>query len=191
MHNIFYVDMNENGNKGDLEERLYDHARRDGDGICVSFRWDNSTLKNNRKEAEDYLEKIAEKHFYYCGAVKYYAYPSLKSSKKDTLMKKKDIYTKKLNDLNQKNHFADLKSKLFTCSNCESKVNKNYIRYNQCPCCGQDLRSKTVLDTIQKYKVIIDETARNIEEEEKSLQEKARKKGQVEIKWLVRCEYHS
>ena len=55
----------------------------------------------------------------------------------------------------------NFKAKLVACPNCESKVNKKFVKYDRCPVCNNDLRSKTTINTLRGY----DEKIRALESE--------------------------
>jgi hypothetical protein len=45
----------------------------------------------------------------------------------------------------------NFKAKLVACPSCESKVNKKFVKYDKCPVCDKDLRSKTTINTLRGY----------------------------------------
>jgi len=45
----------------------------------------------------------------------------------------------------------NFKAKLVACPNCESKINKKFVKYDRCPVCNNDLRSKTTINTLRGY----------------------------------------
>ena len=90
----------------------------------------------------------------------------------------------KLNDYIKKNDCKNFKAKLITCPKCESKINKKYILRNMCPLCKHDLRSKTVIETTQRYQNNIQKLTDEIH------QENLKQKEKLPVRYLVGyCEY--
>lgn len=58
-----------------------------------------------------------------------------------------------------------------------------------CPVCRGELRSKTVVDRIEKFEAKIEELKSQIKDEEQSMSLKVSSKAPV--KWLIKYEYHS
>lgn len=90
----------------------------------------------------------------------------------------------KLKDYIKKTDCKNFKAKLITCQKCESKINKKYIFGNTCPLCRHDLRSKTVIETTQRYQNNIQKLTDEIR------QEKLKQKKKLPVRYLVGyCEY--
>ena len=90
----------------------------------------------------------------------------------------------KLNDYIKKNDCKNFKAKLITCPKCESKINKKYILRNMCPLCKHDLRSKTVIETTQRYQNNIQKLSDEI------CQENLKQKEKLPVRYLVGyCEH--
>lgn len=99
-----------------------------------------------------------------------------------TLEERKNKEIVKLNEYTKSHSISSFKSKLITCPNCESKINKNYIHNDICPLCRTDLRSDTTKTTLARYKS-------NIKKLEKEIaQEKAKHKEKLPIHYLVMFE---
>ena len=102
---------------------------------------------------------------------------SLKKSKKlQSLEERLNKEKKKLEDYKDKTDCKTSKSKLITCPNCESKINKKYIRNSRCPLCNQDLRSKTTIETIKRYEENIKKLKKEIQLEKEKASDKAKTK---------------
>ena len=84
----------------------------------------------------------------------------------------------------EKHSIKSLSSKLVTCKHCESKLAKDFLKRNNCPVCGKDLRSQYILDRIKKY----DEDYKKLNKQLTEIKKKRNKKGP--IKWLVKVEVH-
>ncbi len=87
-------------------------------------------------------------------------------------------------EYDKKHSIKNLSSKLITCKNCESKLAKDFLKRNNCPVCGKDLRSQYILDRIKKY----DEDYKKVNKQLVEISKKRNKKGP--IKWLVKVEVH-
>ncbi|MBS6535859.1 hypothetical protein [Peptoniphilus harei] len=87
-------------------------------------------------------------------------------------------------EYDEKHSIKNLSSKLITCKHCESKLAKDFLKRNNCPVCGKDLRSQYILDRIKKY----DEDYKKVNKQLVEISKKRNKKGP--IKWLVKVEVH-
>ena len=87
-------------------------------------------------------------------------------------------------EYNKKHSIKNLSSKLITCKHCESKLAKDFLKRNNCPVCGKDLRSQYILDRIKKY----DDDYKKLNKQLTEIEKKRNKKGP--IKWLVKVEVH-
>ena len=79
---------------------------------------------------------------------------------------------KKLKDYEHVHSCKQFKAKLIGCPNCGSKVNKDFIKNEECPICGTNLQSPTTRKTIEGYKAAIRELEKQIKAEEKTKQAK-------------------
>lgn len=116
-------------------------------------------------------------------AVAYYDETAAKDTKKiKTLKFRLEKEQEKLQSYTEKADCKNFKAKLITCSSCESKINKAYIRNSRCPLCHADLRSKTVIDTTKRYKDKIRTLSKELVAEQK--------KQKLPVKYLIGyCEY--
>lgn len=164
-------------------------AKRDGDGLYCDIKF-NDLLFDNEEKALEYLNRKTDSGDYYCGAVKYLEYPNLPKSKHyEDLEQRLGEWNKKYNDLRNKIHYANVKASFVSCPSCNSKINKEFIKWNYCPICRNDMRPKSTLDTIKRYEEICNDLKKQLKIETLKLQEKNKKKAIT--KWLVRFEYHS
>ena len=46
---------------------------------------------------------------------------------------------------------SDRKSKFVSCQSCGSRLNRTLLKKEKCPVCGADLRSRTTIETIDRY----------------------------------------
>ena len=192
MHEVYVTSYEENVNKKEVQE-FWDNKAKYADyqegcsGLLNDIRWIN-TICENKQQAQEFIEKN-DKGWYDQLAVKYYDYPSLEKTKKyEDLEKRINDWTKKLGLLSSNIHYSNVKSKFISCPNCDSKLNTSFIKWNVCPICKNDMRPKTILDTIKRYKEIISNLNNELKEEELKIQKRI--KNKASIKWLVKIEYH-
>ena len=57
-----------------------------------------------------------------------------------------------------------LSAKLITCTRCDSRIAKDYVDGEDCPVCGNDLRSPYIGEQIAKYEALIDSLGHDYEE---------------------------
>lgn len=132
-------------------------------------------------EAKSYLEKSPGYSQY---AVKF---KKPKTNKTLTSLQEREIrlrteYTK----LDSQNQFESLKSKFVSCKKCESRINKDYITANRCPCCHNDMRSETIKNRlIAKYNAL-----KKVQVDLEKAKKEAAKKS-AELFWMVHAEVHS
>lgn len=118
-------------------------------------------------------------------AAAFYDTSAAKETKRiKTLKERLEREHQKLNDYIKKNDCKNFKAKLITCPKCESKINKKYILRNMCPLCKHDLRSKTVIETTQRYQNNIQKLSDEI------CQENLKQKEKLPVRYLVGyCEH--
>lgn len=135
----------------------------------------------SREAAEQYAEEHGEEwHRNYNVYVPFYDVDSLKPSKAEVTAEAKLVATKKkMADYQSAHTVSNFKATLVTCPQCTSRINKQYIRYDKCPLCRNDLRSETVKKTVNKY-------LSDIKALEDKLQKmKESRKGKAPVKYLV------
>lgn len=133
--------------------------------------YDIAPLSNSYKhfktknEAENYLYEMDswDNSFFA-------TYDLKRSSKYINLRKRLDAETKKLEDYEKEHSCSSFKAALITCSCCNSKINKKYIEKDICPVCGADLRSKTTIETVERYRKNIKQLTKELLDEEKAME---------------------
>ena len=119
------------------------------------------------------------------------------TKKLETLRKRLEDEQKKRDEYIVLHRVTHRKSEFMGCPTCGSKINLRYmsknVRYGYsdhlCPVCHGELRSKTVVDRIEKFEAKIEELKNQIKDEEQSMSLKVSSKAPV--KWLIKYEYHS
>ena len=81
----------------------------------------------------------------------------------------------------------ELSAKLVTCTNCESKIAKDFVEGEMCPVCGNDLRSPYIPEQIATYEKKIAELQREYDEARERQVKRALSKGEIDVRvmWLV------
>jgi hypothetical protein len=186
MHNIHYITCDENANRKGIMADIAEHAREDGDGYSSRFTWhDNIPPYESYEKAEEAI-KMLDRGFYDDHAVRFYDY-----SKAEKTAKMAEYEAKVIELWEGKKKYAQehsvhtFQAKFIGCPKCESKLNKQYFRGNNCPLCQTSLLSKTTLDKLKWYDEKIADYRNRIEEE------KRKQKKKAVIKWLIKYEYHS
>ena len=158
-----------------------------GAGLPCKIQWLDKIF-DTKKEACDYIEKIDRDCVQL--AVKFLEYPdNIEPSKK--MLSLKERYEKEIAkacDYTEKHSIKTFKAALVGCPNCGSKLNKDFVVGEKCPLCKTDLRSKTTLETLAKYKQNAEELQKQYQEEEKKNKLKYKKKAKE--MWLVKIDYH-
>lgn len=189
-HEIMYYEYDENVNKKEVEADLNHVASMEGwregsSGLSKPITWHDNIICEDYSSAREYIDKIDD-GWYDQIAVKYKELiPGKKTKAQIKKEEQRDDLIKELNHLDNRNFFENHKSKKITCKKCESNINKDYIRYNRCPVCNNDLRSKTELKKIERKNERLDQIRDQIQE----MKIKSSKKHK--IKWLVKIEFHS
>ena len=159
-------------------------------GHLIPIKWNNKKVFDSYDEAKEYLEST-DNGWYDNRAVIFLDYSdAFKPSKRyDELQRRISEWRTKYNNLLSENHFKEAKSKLITCKACESKVNKDYIRYNNCPVCRASMLPPTTVNQIDRAKEMIAQLSKQLEEERKRLEGKLKSKAKK--KWLIYYDYHT
>ena len=192
-HNIDYWNEPENVNKkafaDDIDNYVRQHTRGEGGhGLSDPIRWLDHVC-NNREDAMDYIKRH-DKGWYDQLAVKYYDYPKLEPTKTMlTLQERLRAEQTKRVAYAQAHAVSTFKAEYISCPECGSKLKRPLLKSNSCPLCHAEMRSKTTMETLQRYDANIKELQRKVKEEELKMQEKMRK--QAKVMWLVKTEYHT
>lgn len=190
MHVINYGEYPQNVSKSQVK-REWDcrvansDARFEGaNSLPGDIRWIDYVC-NGRDSAEEFIQDN-DRGCYDQLAVKFRECEDFSTSKAwCDLNRRLNEEKKKLARYEEEHLIKYFKSKLIGCPKCESKVNKNYVRRFNCPCCGEDLRSTSVKSTVERYKRNIRTLEKKISDEERKLSSKSKN-----IKWLVKVEWH-
>ena len=185
MHEIRYVNFTEETSKDYISNFVHEFVTTHGDCYGTeSIRFRNMTF-DSYEEARDFIEE--HDNVSYGGiAVKFKDSYDLKNKKIIGLENRIQEIKKTKLEYAKKNFVGNRKSAFIGCPICESKLNRKYLKDNFCPVCGEDLRSNTVRDTLDRYYRRIKELEKQIREEKNS----DTKKYIPSIKWLVKFEYH-
>lgn len=188
-HVTNYYNFNEDIDKNTVEAEInyeveMETWREGGGGLPKSISWHNDTIYDNEQDAVKAIEKMDTGRYDQI-AVKYKEYVPGKKTKA-LINKEKQVETlsNELYELDHKQYFKNHKSKKITCKKCDSVINKDYIKRHWCPLCGNDLRSKTEIDKVEKKKEKLSDLKKQI----KKMELKNSKK--YNVKWLVKIEYH-
>ncbi len=146
----------------------------------------NHTVFKSYEEAEEYLEssemlsKYSRSKNY---GVRFLSYDKVKPSKKVEELRRRidETYVKSV-EYGKEHSVKNFKSAYVGCPKCGSRLKSDLVVGDRCPLCKTDLRSKTTLDTLKRYK---DKIA-SLKKEEQEERKKAEKKA--EIKWLVHAD---
>ena len=98
---------------------------------------------------------------------------SVKTQKAKDLKKRLKAEEAGLAEAVKKSDVSLFKAKLITCSRCESKVNKSYIKDSVCPVCGKDLRSKSTLSSLKAKEKKVETIRKRLADEQKAHAEEA------------------
>lgn len=193
MHNIHQRVYDENVNKKAVQAEWDNHVRREcwqegASGLDQPIRWIDHVCEN-QEEAEKYITSH-DKGWYDQLAVKFRSYPTLAPTKALEELKRRLA-----SEQNKKYNYAvahsivTFKAEFVGCPNCGSKLKRTLLKDNSCPLCRTDLRSKTTIETLERYEHNIQHLRKQIKAEERKIEERNRKKAV--IKWLVKIEYHT
>lgn len=192
-HNIDYWDRQECVNKKDFEEDINNYVRQHtrgegGHGLDSPIRWIDH-ICDNREDAMEYI-RSHDKGWYDQLAVKYYSYPKLEPTKTMlTLQERLRAEQEKRVAYAAAHAVTTFKAEYIGCLECGSKLKRTLLRGNSCPLCRAEMRSKTTMETLQRYDANCAELSKKIKEEERKMQEKMRK--QAKVMWLIKTEYHT
>ena len=79
-------------------------------------------------------------------------------------------------------------SEFIGCTHCGSRISRKYLRSDDCPVCGHELRPKSTLDRIASFDKRIRSLSPRLRKDEQAAKRKASDKAPV--RWLVKTEYH-
>ena len=189
-HAIEHYEFDVMKDKKIIEREMNNRAIEDGDyhsGLNKSIRWLDHICED-RDQAYNYIDSH-DKGWYDQLAVKFREYPKCEPTKALLNLKERMQKEREKRDTYEKAHsIAAFKVEYIGYPNCGSKLKRTLLRGNMCPLCGTELRSKTTMETIQRYNENIKKIAQQIKEEERKINKKNEKNSK--IKWLVKIEYH-
>lgn len=192
-HNIDHWQKPENVNKKAFEADINDYVRQHtlgegGHGLDSPIRWIDH-ICDNYEDALEYI-RSHDRGWYDQLAVKYYDYPKLEPTKTMiTLQERLKAEREKRVAYAAAHAVSTFKAEYIGCPECGSKLKRTLLRGNSCPLCHAEMRSKTTMETLQRYDANCEELSKKIKEEERKMQEKMRK--QAKVVWLIKTEYHT
>ncbi len=192
-HNIDHWQKPENVNKKAFEADINDYVRQHtlgegGHGLDSPIRWIDH-ICDNYEDALEYI-RSHDRGWYDQLAVKYYDYPKLEPTKTMiTLQERLKAEREKRVAYAAAHAVSTFKAEYIGCPECGSKLKRTLLRDNSCPLCHAEMRSKTTMETLQRYDANCEELSKKIKEEERKMQEKMRK--QAKVVWLIKTEYHT
>lgn len=202
-HNINYITADRNVKKSSvLAEIDYEVEHVDweeGGRYHGNLTWHDDKVYPDEAAAHKAIEEF-DNGWYDDHAVLFHdthAVEQKPTKKLETLRKRLENEKQKRDDYIASHRVTDRKSEFMGCPTCGSKINLRYmsknVRYGYsdhlCPVCRGELRSKTVVDRIEKFEAKIEELKGQIKDEEQSMSLKVSSKAPV--KWLIKYEYHS
>lgn len=192
-HNILHREYEENVNKKEVQNYWDDYVSKEGwqegaSGLNRPIRWIDHICAD-REEAEQYIASH-DRGWYDQLAVKFWEYPKVEPSKTLlNLKKRRAAEAEKYSAYAKAHSVSSFKAEFVGCPGCGSKLKRELLKHESCPLCRTELRSKTTVETLERYSKNICELDKQIKAEERKLNEKAVKKSA--IKWLVKIEYHT
>lgn len=192
-HNIEHYTYPVTENKAAIESDLQSYAQKatwqeGGGGLPNRIRWYDEVCLDY-DTAMEFLNSH-DKGWYDQLAVKYRHFGKPITSNKLTDLKAQLAEVrKKLSELNSKVAAKEFKAQYISCKNCGSKLNRDYIKRNNCVVCGYDMRSDTTKNAIARLTEKVNTLEKAIREEEKKLAQKKAKEAKEY--WLVKIEYHT
>ena len=110
----------------------------------------------SKEEGVKYLIDNAEKWSgKFCPFVVIRDIDNISTTKATILLEKIKAEERALAETVDKTDVSNFKARLITCETCESKINRTYIKGSICPVCGNDMRSKTAIKTIENKRARI------------------------------------
>lgn len=148
-------------------------------------RWEENRVFDTQEEAEKYLDNL--NGWYVQRAVKFKRGERSKATQ--NIQNKLSEAYKALNDARQKINVFDIKSEFLGCKKCGSKISTVVMKgkhhhNNECPICGNDLRSATILNSLARKQEKVDALEIKFNESKK----KDDAKGN--LYWVIKTEYH-
>ena len=158
---------------GEVEESVAETISHDDNGFYdyynIGSLKDTCKHYDSQKAAVDELYDMADvtgRDYSY-----YATFDFPRSSKYIALEKRLEDEIQKKDKYAKEHAVASFKAKFVGCEFCSSKINKSYLKKaNDCPVCGNDLRSKTTIDTLSRYSNNIYQLRKDLDAEAKAMQ---------------------
>jgi hypothetical protein len=175
---------------------ICDIAERCGDGYSPSqMKWHEGVVYDGRDKAEEAIDRF-DSGWYSDHAVLFRDYSGMKRPGPTAKMVKMADRLERARcaegDYTSRHHIYDAARATVSCSKCSSRLAVPYLKRDQCPVCGNDLRSEAVLRRIgelhAKVEGLEDELRGLRDEQEERFRAKA--KSSAPVRWLVKYEYH-
>ena len=148
------------------------------------FTLHDSMIYDSWEEAKEAIDRF-DNGWYDDHGVLYRDYSSIKPTKQMVaLTDKKREWRDKRAAYAKDNDIHNRKSGSISCPNCKSRLTLSFFTGNNCPVCGTELRSDTVMHRLSAFTAKIRDCDAKRAELEKKQKEKA------EVKWLVKLEFH-
>lgn len=181
-HQINMIVENKNVDRKLVELNANEEAMHNSSSdLSGKIEWREDLIFDSCNQAEKFIKEESRKKSHLQMAV---LFKDLKMTK--ALENKKDQIVKTFmewENLKKKDYFKNIKSETIVCPHCKSKVNVDYVKFNECPVCGTNLRSKSVEDRIKNKRIELDKLYDELEEIQKD-------PNNQELKWLIKYEYH-
>ena len=185
MHNIVYLDYNEDKDLKKITRDVLEYVNTSGDCYGtdrVTFL--HETICSNRDEAIEYISD-RDRDWYGGYAVKYYDFNNVSSKRIDELEQRHVDTIKSKQEYIKKHAVTNRTAAYIGCPKCGSRLSKKYLHNDYCPLCRADLRPESTQERIKKYEAKEKEILQLIKAE------KLKHKSKAKVKWLVKFEYHS
>ncbi len=152
----------------------------------------NMTIRDSYPICKDYddavaaIEKMAEGTFYHDFAVRFYDTDKVKKTKKiEQLEKRLQEMRVKAAEYENAHSVKTHTSLQIGCRTCGSKLTISYLKSEQCPVCGKDLRAAYITERLEKF--IVDQ--RNLSNE--IVKEKRKLNDKAPVRWCFKVEVHN
>ena len=168
------IDLKEDGYRSQTYQNAVKGIEKEFDNSNVDYYnieriSSNSKHFKTKEEARNYLNECWKNDCEYSYLA---TYDFRRSQKYVSLRKRLETEEKKLVDYRKAHSCNNFKSALIGCDQCGSKIAKEYIKNDECPVCGHDLRSQTTKDTIKRYENNIKDLKKQISNEERTMANK-------------------
>ena len=182
-HVVGYFSEKEKCDRKRVLADIVEMAERDGDGYPGAVKWHDEVAPLENRDAAEKFIQAHDRGWYDDHAVRYYDFSNTKETKTISEAREKiNETTAKAAEYAKAHSVKNQKAAFIGCAKCGSKISKEYLRGESCPVCRNDLRSKTVLDTLVKYNAKVNALLEKIKKE--------KEKQTGEVRWLIKYEYH-